>query len=154
MSRPNDAAGFTLIELLVVIAIIAILAAMLMPALTSATDRSRVTQCRSNLTNIGMALKMYYNDQGDWPPALRALHDAEFVTDRSILVCTKTGAPYCYARPDADTPTESFIVSCCAPGTPEGQCPHSYRTSFVALRKGGEIVEVRGTSPDQPPAVP
>jgi len=139
--------GFTLIELLVVIAIIAILAAMLMPALTSATDRSRVTQCRSNLTNIGMALKMYYNDQGDWPPALRALHEAEFVTDRTILQCTKTGGLYWYARPTPDTATESLIVACCAPTIAEGERPHNYRNSFVALKKGGEILELRGPTP-------
>ncbi len=139
--------GFTLIELLVVIAIISILAAMLMPALTSATDRSRVTQCRSNLMHIGMALKMYYNDQGHWPPRLQALNDAEFVTDRSILVCTKTGAQYFYACPDADTPNERFIVSCCAPTTPEGARPHSYRNTFGALKTGGEVLEVRGSVP-------
>ena len=94
-----------------VIAIIAILSAMLMPALTSATDRSRVTQCHSNLMHIGMALKMYYNDQGHWPPSLQALNDAEFVTDRSILVCTKTGAQYFYDRPDADRRRNSLAGS-------------------------------------------
>ncbi len=139
--------GFTLIELLVVIAIIAILAAMLMPALTSATDRSRVTQCRSNLMHIGMALKMYYNDQGHWPPNLQALNDAEFVTDRSILVCTKTGTHYFYDCPDAAGLNERLIVSCCAPSTPEGHRPHSYRNSFVALKKGGEVLEIRGAAP-------
>ncbi len=57
---------FTLIELLVVIAIIAILAAMLMPALERARDQARVASCSSNLRNIHLSMEMYANNWDGW----------------------------------------------------------------------------------------
>ncbi len=63
--------AFTLIELLVVIAIIAILAALLLPALARSKEEAKRAQCSSNQHQISLGWIMYADDSGDWYPWMR-----------------------------------------------------------------------------------
>ena len=83
--RRVKARGFTLIELLVVIAIIAVLAALLLPAIATGRERANRVSCANNLNQLGKMFYIHENDFDAWPAALTNL--VKYADSPGILIC-------------------------------------------------------------------
>lgn len=110
----SQAGAFTLIELLVVIAIIAILAGMLLPALSKAKSKAQNVKCLSNQRQIGLAYMMYADDHEDYYPALSNWGTA------GGRQGNLPGKPGLYSW---ETPSEERPLNIYAPGETLFSCP-------------------------------
>ena len=97
---PPHRRAFTLVELLVVISVLAILAALLLPALGSAQEKARKAACLSNLRQVGIALQTYAGDNGGripyGPKAPPFTSPADFYPSTGAptsLISLQSGAP-------------------------------------------------------------
>lgn len=138
-------AAFTLIELLTVIAIIGILAAIIIPTVSTVRATARETQGRSNLRQIGLSLQLYANDNKQRLPIAydSATNTSWFVTTRPYLPVSKAGAG---ARENAVFADTNAVTSYGATSTDEISNSYTPGGGFLAQGQRPGVWDDSGTA--------
>ena len=126
--------GFTLIELLVVVAIIAILAAILLPALNSARERGRAASCVSNLKQIGNGMQFYQDaNDGRMPPPGSQGNSGDRSWTWAALIPPYVGFDIDSSSPTGYSAQDNIIFTCPSWDTKGGDMTQGYAADGTAV---------------------
>ena len=143
-SDQTDAAGFTLIELLTVIAIIAVLSAILLPALAKAREQAQATVCLNNTKQLGLAWHIYAGDQNERLPYNLGLAGSSWRTELNWVNNVMTWN-LSADNTNLATLTQASLGALVGGNTSVYRCPADRALSSVQ-RESGWIARIRSYS--------